>query len=217
MLRLPTMTKQNLLISVFLLALFSTFTNNTLSVPSSETNKIHQTLHTVQTTSTMSNSQAPIRGHGRGRAFARGGRGANRGGRIAVNLPEPPRDGGSPISSHLSTFHDTTSVIDDTIELFTHVTLTHQASRSIAVRQKHVENVCRGLNNHIKATKTNKFITSFTPDSLDEQRRHIFVHNNNNRKIIKKHITINTTQTNNDINNYTTNYFYLNLPVKPIT
>jgi hypothetical protein len=140
------MAKHNLLISVTFLALLSTFANTTLPVLQSEANNTHSTFHIIPTTPTMSNAQAPIRGHDRGRAFIRGGRGAPRGGRNAVNPPEPPRDGGSPITAHLSTLHDASPTTDDTIELFTQVKLTHHSSHSITVRQKHVENVCGGLN-----------------------------------------------------------------------
>jgi hypothetical protein len=162
------MAKHNLLVFVTFLTLFSTFTNKTLTVQQSEANNTHLTFHTVPTTTTMSNSQDPIRGHGRGRALARGGRGVPRGGRNTVNLPEPPRDGGSPIASHLSTVQDANSSTDDTIELFTQVISTHPASHIITVRQKHVENSCEGLNSHIKLTTTKQSITAFTPDSLDE-------------------------------------------------
>ncbi len=106
----------------------------------------------------MADAQFPIRGHGRGHAFAqRGGRGAPRGGRNAVNLPQPPRDGGSPIATHLSTLHDASSTTDDTIELFAQVRTTHQASHSITARQKHVENVCCGLNSQTKSKTISKF------------------------------------------------------------
>ena len=153
------MAKHNLLVFVTFLTLFSTFTTETLTVRQSEANNTHLTFYTVPTNSTMSNAQAPIRGHGRGRALARGGRGVPGGGR---NLPEPPRDGGSPIASHLSTVHDANSSTDDTIELFTQVISTHQASHSITVRQKHVENSYEGLNSHIKLTTT-KNLSQYSP------------------------------------------------------
>jgi hypothetical protein len=161
----------------------------------------------------MSNAQAPIRGHGRGRAFARGGRGAPRGGRNAINLPEPPRDGGSPIASHLSTLHDASFTTDDTIELFTQVILTHQPSHNITVRQKHVENVCGGLNSRTKANATKNIITTFTPDSLDEQRRHLNEKHNNNCKTIK-YTTIKTKQTHIYTSKAPTKN-YPNIPIKP--
>ena len=157
------MAKHNLLISITFLALLSTFANTVLQ---SEANNTHSTFHIIPTTPTMANAQAPTRGHGRGRAFGRGGRGAPRGGRNAANPQEPTRDGGSPRTSHLSTLHDASSTTDDTIELFTQVKLTHQASHSITVSQKHVENVCEGLNSRTKTNETKKTTTAFTPDSL---------------------------------------------------
>ena len=209
------MTKHNLLISITFLALFSTFAHKASPVLSAKHNNAHTTPHTVLTIPTMTDAQAPIRGHGRGRAITREGRGAPRGGRNAVNLPQPPREGGSLITSHLPTLHDANPTTDDTIELFTQVIPTHQAPHSITVRQKHVENACEGLNSHIKVTTTKKSITTFTPDSLDEQRRNFYEHNNNNCKIIK-HATIKTTQTNKYTSNDSTKNIP-NFPVNPIT
>ncbi len=153
------LTKHKLLVSITFLALFSTFANSTLPALQSETNSTHTIFHTIPTTPTMANGQAPIRGHGRGRALARGGRGAPTGGRHVGNLPKPPRGGGSPIASHLSTLHDASNTTDDTIELFTQIILTHQASHSITVRQKHVENVCGGLNSRTTANAIIKPLT----------------------------------------------------------
>ncbi len=61
------------------------------------------------------------------------------------------------------------------------------------MRQKHVENVCRGLNSRTKANTINSFLTTFTPDSLAEQRRNLYVIYNNNKK--KKNATMKTKYT----------------------
>jgi hypothetical protein len=47
----------------------------------------------------------------------------------------------------------------------------HYASHNIIVRQRHVENVCEGLISQNSPISKNKIFTSFTPDSLAEQRR----------------------------------------------
>ena len=166
------MAKHKSLLPLTFLALFSSFADALLTVPQTEYYNTN-TSKTSPPYSTMADNRAPIRVRGRGRAFAaRGGRGGPRGGRNAAEIaPQLPRDGGSPIASHLSTLHDASSTTDDTILEFTQVRNAHLAYRNITVRQKHVENVCGGLNNQLRAKNTTRVHTTFTPDSLAEQRR----------------------------------------------
>jgi hypothetical protein len=63
------------------------------------------------------------------------------------------------------------------------------------VRQKHVENVCGGLNRLCKTNSSTPFYTSFTPDSLAEQWRNLLNYNNTfklqeteTRNFLHKHI-----------------------------
>ena len=91
--------------------------------------------------------------------------------------PRPLRDGGSPIASHPSTLHDTNSITADAIDTFTQVRPIHHTSHNITVRQKQVENVCGGLNSQSKTKSSILFYTTFTPDSLAEQRRKFLNYN----------------------------------------
>jgi hypothetical protein len=123
---LSAMAKRKSLISFVVLALFSSCVHALLLVPQAD----HFNTNTIQTSppdSAMAYARAPIRARGRGRAFAfRGGRGGPKGGRNAVEIvPQPPRDGGSPIVPHMSTLHDAKSTTDDTIVTFTRVRPMH--------------------------------------------------------------------------------------------
>jgi hypothetical protein len=127
----------------------------------------------------MADTRAFNRGRGRARIIAlKGGRGGPRGGRNAVEL-HPPREGGSPIASHMSTLHDANSTTDDTIDIFVQVRPLHKAFHSITVRQRHVENICGGLNSQIYTKILYMVYTTFTPDSVTEQRQKFLSHNNN--------------------------------------
>jgi hypothetical protein len=166
------MTKQKSLLSFAFLALFGSLTHAVLIVPQPE----HFNTNTSQTSplnSTMSDARALIRARGRRQAFAL------RGGRNAVEIaPRLPRDGGSPIASYLSTLHDANSTTDYTITTFTQVRPTDHASHSITVRQKHVNNVCGGLNSLCKTKSPILLYTTFAPDSLAEQWRNLLNYNN---------------------------------------
>ena len=96
----------------------------------------------------------------------------------------------SPIASHWSTLHDANSTTDETTELFTQVRSTHRASHSITVRQKHVENVCGGLDSRTLSKTPTPLLTAFTPDSLAEQRRNFFSEFYSNHYRLKKYKTI---------------------------
>jgi hypothetical protein len=67
--------------------------------------------------------------------------------------------------------HDANSNIDDTIDKLIQAMPPHHASHSIAVRQRHVEDVCGGLISQNSSTPKNNIFTTFTPNSLAEQRR----------------------------------------------
>ena len=164
------MAKFNLYSLIFFLALFNNIAH-TVPVPAT-TNHTHSSCDRLPHTR-MADAWIPIRNRKRGRAFANtGGHGLPRGGR---NVVEPrPRlvlDGGSPIATHMSTLSDANSSTDDTIDIFIQVLPISYASHNIIVRQKHVEHSCACLMRRKSPNYRTSACTTFTPDSLFEQRR----------------------------------------------
>jgi len=94
------------------------------------------------------------------------------GGRNAVELgPRLVQDGGSPMATHRSALHGANSTTDDIIDTFIQVMWLHHASHNITVRQRHVENVGGGLISQNSPTPKTNIFTTFTPDSLAEQKQ----------------------------------------------
>jgi len=116
MLHLSTMTKFKSLLPIAILALLSSYAH-TLFALQYDIYITHIT-QTLPSNLTMADVRAPNRGRGRARTIAlKGGRGGLRGGRNAVEL-RPPREGGSPIASLMSTLHYANSTTGDTIVTF---------------------------------------------------------------------------------------------------
>jgi hypothetical protein len=132
----------------------------------------------------MADVRAPNRGRGRGRNFdPKGGRGGPKGGNNAVELIlQPPRDGGSPMASHLSTLNDANSTNDDTIDTFVKVRPSHYSFHSITVRQKHVENVCGVLDSQNLTKTLIQLHTAVTSYSLADHRRYFLIYNTHELK-----------------------------------
>ena len=161
---------RNFKLRIFIVTLALSCTSVHSSVVTSD-NGTSVTHHTP-THLTMADGSSPIRIRGRGRAFLRGGRGANRGGRTTPEQrgrSDTP-GGGSPIATYLTAAHDLHSTTDDTLAVFTQVTINYTSLR-ITVKREHVETTGAGLvrRNLSNSPKSYRIITAFTAGSLSEQ------------------------------------------------